>query len=136
MPYRVLLVSAIQRRESTIVYICTLPLQLPSHSHPSRSSQSTELSPLCDAAASASYFTHGDVYFSVLLCPCAPPSPSVHKSVLYQSPPPFYEVADPLFPLSSSPPSLVLRLLGRTLLLEKKSLNPHYRRMRCLLTPE
>ena len=65
-----MLVSAIQQHDSAISIQCPLPLRSPSHppSHPSRSSQSTELSSLCYTAAShAVYFTHGNVYVWVSL---------------------------------------------------------------------
>ena len=60
------------------VYICIyhFPLEPPSipPSHPSRSSQSASLRSLCYLATSL-YFTHDNVYMSMLLSQFVPPSP-------------------------------------------------------------
>ena len=56
-----------------------LPLQLPSHAHPtypSRLSQSPGLSSLSYRFPLAVYFTHGSVYVSMILSPFVPSSPS------------------------------------------------------------
>ena len=67
-----MLVSALPQCESTVSIHISLPLEPSSHSpYLSRSSQSTELSPLCYTTASDSSFTHGSVYMSVLIRPLA-----------------------------------------------------------------
>ena len=61
------------------IYLYPLPHGPPCHPppHPSRPSQSTELSSLCSTAAPhlALYLTHGHVYMSTLLSQVVPPSP-------------------------------------------------------------
>ena len=58
-----MLVSAIQRRESAISIHITLPHEPPSHTHLSKSSQSTRVSSLCYTATSH-YFTHGNLRYA------------------------------------------------------------------------
>ena len=85
--YNVMLVSAVQWSESAMykyLFPPLGPLSKPTlKSHPSRSSQGTELSSLHYPAASHS-FTHGCVYMSILISQCIPLPPlHVHTSVFY-----------------------------------------------------
>ena len=90
MLYNVVLVSAIQKHESAMVYTYPLPLESPSHLplHPPLEvvvERQAELpAALYRNFPSAIYFTHGNMYFSATL----PSHPTlsfpqyVHKSVL------------------------------------------------------
>ena len=83
--------SAIHQHESAIGIHVTPPFwtssHLPPHSIPSRLSQSTSFGFPASyiKLPPAIYFTHGNVYVSMLFSGSSPPSPSpsVHKSVLY-----------------------------------------------------
>ena len=81
-----MLVSAIyQHKSATDTHTsCPSRTSLPpsSPSHPSSLSQSTgfELPASYSKSPLAIYFTYGDVYFSMLLSPLAPPSPSPTES--------------------------------------------------------
>ena len=88
-----MLVSAVQQSELALCIHISLPSWIcslaPTPPHPSRSSQSTELSSLCGSAGShwLICFTHGSVYMSNLIfqftVPVTPLPSHVHISVLY-----------------------------------------------------
>ena len=91
--HNVVLVSVVQQHESATWIHRSPPSWAspppppppPPPSHPSRLSQSTQLSSLCYTAASH-YVTHGSVYMSMLLSqfvPPAPPPDHVQKSIPY-----------------------------------------------------
>ena len=89
MPCSVLFVSALQQCESFVNMHIFPPLDTPSDpppSHASRLSQGIGLSSLCYATTSH-YFTHGNVYVSMVLSQFIPSSrsfpPLCPKSVLY-----------------------------------------------------
>ena len=72
------------------LYVCIFPFLLglpPPPYHPSRSSESTELSSCAMWQLPTSCFTDGCVYMSMSLSqfvlPSPPPNPHVHKSILY-----------------------------------------------------
>lgn len=125
------LVAAVQRRESALVNICALQLNFPPTP---LGHHGAGLSPCEVPQLPPSYFAHVTCMFQCYFLNLPRPLPLCPRSVLYQNPL-FFEVSYPLFPLSSSPHNLVLPLLGHTLLFEKKSPNPHSRRLRCLVTP-
>ena len=78
--FTILLVSAVQHRESAkCLHIFPL-LEPPSPSHPSRSSQSPELPEPHSSFSLAIYFTPGSGHVSTLLSQFVPPSPSLPVS--------------------------------------------------------